>query len=347
MPHEMMTPRERIERLLRGEPADRVPFCPAVYEHKAALIGTTPSFLSRDAGLFEKALVREAELYSPDLLTVGCDVYNLEAEAAGCQVEFFDTPDVPAVRTRIVRPGDKISGLRMPDPERDGRMPVALEAGRRVREKLGADMIIRGALSAPFSIACEMAGAEPVLTALIDQPGWVSELVVWTARLAMSYGRAFVERGLGVVLFDSHAAPPMVSPRLFRNIIMPPTAEVIRYFREELAVPLVPYIIGGNTVPILDEILGTGTNNILCDFRADLEAFVGRLQGGPVLLRANLDPWFLLTQPEETIRAKAREVLDKGRRYPRFMLGTGIVPYDLPPSKILAVREAIINLHYS
>jgi len=83
MPHEMMTPRERIERLLRGEPADRVPFCPAVYEHKAALIGTTPSFLSRDAGLFEKALVREAELYGPDLLTVGCDVYNLEAEAGG------------------------------------------------------------------------------------------------------------------------------------------------------------------------------------------------------------------------------------------------------------------------
>ena len=54
-----MTSRQLIENLLAGKPADRVPFCPAVYEHKAALIGTTPSRMSRDAALFEQAIVRE------------------------------------------------------------------------------------------------------------------------------------------------------------------------------------------------------------------------------------------------------------------------------------------------
>lgn len=192
-----MTPRQRIESLLAGRPADRVPFCPAVYEHKAALIGTTPSRLSRDAALFEQALIREVELYRPDMLVVGCDVYNIEAEAAGCTVRFYDSNDVPSIAERAVRVNDAVSTLRLPDPEKDGRMPICLEAGLRIQERFGRDMIVRGALSAPFSIACELVGAEQLLIAMIDDPEWVSRLLAVTSEIAISYGRAFIERGLG------------------------------------------------------------------------------------------------------------------------------------------------------
>lgn len=336
-----MTGRERIENLLAGKPADRVPFCPAVYEHKAALIGATPSDLSRDSGLFERALVREIELYRADLVVVGCDVYNIEAEAAGCRVRFFGSNDVPSISERIVRPGDDISRLRVPDPEKDGRMPVCLEAGRKIQARFGRDVVIRGALSAPFSMACEMAGSENLLMAMVDDPAWVSRLLAYAAEVTKAYGRAFQKRGLGVVLFDSHASPPLVSPGLFRNIILAPTAAAIRYFRDDLDIPLVPYIIGGDTTGLLDLILETGTNNILCDFRADLERFIARLTGTAVLLRANLDPRFLLAAPIAALKARTRETLAVGRRFPGFLLGTGILPYDIPPEKVIAVREAV------
>lgn len=336
-----MTPRQRIENLLAGRPAGRVPFCPAVYEHKAALIGTTPSRLSRDPELFERALVREVEIYRPDMLVVGCDVYNVEAEAAGCRVRFSEENGVPSISEGVIEPGGDISRLRFPDPERDGRMPVCLEAGERIQARFGREMIIRGALSAPFSIACELAGAERVLMALIDDPAWVSKLLAYTAEIAKTYGRAFVERGLGVILFDSHAAPPLVSPGLYRNVILGPTADVIGFFRRSLGVPLVPYIIGGDTSAILAAILDTGANNILCDFRADLPSFIDRLENRSVLLRANLDPRFLLTASIPDIQAKTRDILAAGRRYPGFMLGTGILPYDLPPEKVLAVRDVL------
>ncbi len=336
-----MTPRQRIENLLAGRPADRVPFCPAIYEHKAALIGTTPSTMSRDAGLFEKALAREVELYRPDLLVVGCDVYNVEAEAAGCKVRFYESDDVPSISERTVEVKDDVAKLRLPDPEKDGRMPVCLEAGKRIQARFGRDMIVRGALSAPFSIACEIAGAERLLMAMMDEPAWVSQLLDFTAEIALAYGRAFVERGLGIILFDSHAAPPLVSPALYRKLILPRTAAVIRAFRQILDVPLVPYIIGGDTSGILEAILETGANNILCDFRADLASYVDRLKNRPVLLRANLDPRFLLASSVPDIRAKTREILAVGRGHPGFMLGTGILPYDLPPEKVIAVRDAL------
>jgi uroporphyrinogen decarboxylase len=336
-----MTGRERIEALLAGQRADRAPFAPAVYEHKAALVGTTPSRLARDPVLLERALLREAEIYRADLLVVGCDVYNVEAEAAGCEVRFSETNDVPSIVGRVLEPGSDLSRLRIPDPERDGRMPVFLEAGRRVAGTLGREVVVRGALSAPFSLAAELVGAEPLLLALIDDPLWTVRLLDRAAAIVKAYGRAFRDRGLGVILFDSHAAPPLVSPRLYEEIILPSTASVISYFRRDLRLPLVPYIMGGDTGRLLDLILATGSNNILCDFRADLAAFAAKLSGKPVLLRANLDPRFLLTATAEEIRARTREVLSVGRRHPGFLLGTGILPYDLPPEKVIAVRDAL------
>ncbi len=336
-----MTPRQRIEAFLHGKPVDRTPFCPAVYEHKAALIGVRPSEMCRDVGLFERAVTAEVGLYDPDLLVIGCDVYNVEAEAAGCEVTYPESNDVPAVTGRVLRVGDDISRLWLPDPRMHGRMPLHLEVGRRIQERFGRERIVRGALSAPFSIASELVGPGDILIAMLDQAAWVKDLLAFCGEMVKAYGRAFAENGLGVILFDSHASPPMTYPELYRRIILRPTAGVVRYFRRELGLPLVPYIMGGDTTVLLEEILETGTNNVLCDYKADLEFFVERLKDEPVLLRANLPPALLAAQPIALIKAKVREVLAVGRRHPRFLMGTGILPYDILPEKVIAIREAL------
>lgn len=38
---------------------------------------------------------------------------------------------------------------------------------------------------------------------------------------------------------------------------------------------------------------------------------------------------------------RPREVLALGRRHPRFLMGTGILPYDIAPEKMITVREAL------
>ncbi len=338
-----MTGLERIQALLEGRSADRPPFLPAVYEHKAALVGSTPSAVARNAMLLEKGLSRELEIYEPDALTVGLDVYNVEAEAAGARVRFFDGPEVPVIEGRPLKPGGDIGLLPLPDPERSGRMPVFLEAGRRLQAYAGRDVLVRGAVSAPFSMAAELVGDEPLLLTLLDQPEWVVSLLDFCAVAVEAYGKAFVDRGLGVILFDSHAAPPLVSPSLYRRLILPATARVIAFFRAELGVPLIPYIMGGDTTPLLPDILRTGTNNILCDFKADLAAFLNRIPDTSVLVRANLDPRFLETASADEIESRTAAILEIGRRRPGFMLGTGILPFDLPPEKVQAVRRALVR----
>ncbi len=76
-----MTKRERVEAVYSLQKADRIPFVPAIYEHKGALIGKSPSQICRDANYLYAGLLRELEVYDPDLLVIGIDVYNVEAEA--------------------------------------------------------------------------------------------------------------------------------------------------------------------------------------------------------------------------------------------------------------------------
>jgi hypothetical protein len=49
-------------------PADRIPFVPAIYEHKAALIGQSPSDVCRNPEHLYAGLMKELEIYDPTCL---------------------------------------------------------------------------------------------------------------------------------------------------------------------------------------------------------------------------------------------------------------------------------------
>ncbi len=72
---------------------DRIPFVPAIYEHKARLLGRWPSQVCRSAELLHQACKEEVATYDADMLVVGMDVYNVEAEAMG----WFDSRATPAL----------------------------------------------------------------------------------------------------------------------------------------------------------------------------------------------------------------------------------------------------------
>ncbi|MCK7483425.1 MAG: hypothetical protein M0C28_45105 [Candidatus Moduliflexus flocculans] len=126
-----MTRRERVERAWALEAVDKVPFVPAVYEHKARLIGRTPSQVCRSLDLLLEALEREDAIYGPDALTVGLDVYNVEAEAARLRRPLFRRL---ARRARGRSPHPRRAGRARPaGPARPGtrRPHAALRRGGR------------------------------------------------------------------------------------------------------------------------------------------------------------------------------------------------------------------------
>jgi Uroporphyrinogen-III decarboxylase len=339
--------RKEIEAVLRGlAPRSVPPFMPAIYEHKAAFIGSTPSAISRDAGLLTKALLAEFEAIKPDALVVGVDVYNLEAEAAGCTVTFYEGNDasIPGIKpdNHLLQVGDDLAAAPVPNPLKDGRMPVNLAAAREVRRVLGEDYWIRGALSGPFSLAISLVGAEALFIACLEQPDWVRDCLAYAERIIREFARAYIDAGVELIVFDSQASPELLSPSMYEEFVQPVTREFVAWAASQ-GVRDVPLIIGGNTTPIAEMLVQTGANNLLCDFTGDFEEWIAVAGAAKRALRRNISPRVLETGTPEEIYDLARREVQRGKAEAGFIMGTGVVAFGTPTENILAVKQACLD----
>ncbi|MEX1139519.1 MAG: uroporphyrinogen decarboxylase family protein [Bacteroidota bacterium] len=322
----------------------RVPFIPAIYEHKAWFVGETPSAICRDAGLFTSAVLAEFELVRPDALVIGIDVYNIEAEACGSEVTYFDGEDtsIPAIGTEgaVLKEQAPVSSLKIPDPKISGRMPLNLEVARRVMKELGREVPIRGAISGPFSLAANLLGAENLFLMTLTNPKRVHEILEYAVQVAGEFGRAFCEVGCGVIIFDSQSSPDILSPAMYKEFILGPTKQLIASFHD-LGIRHIPLIIGGNTTTIVELYAETGANNILCDSTADRDVFLSECSKRKIAFRRNISSRdFLIVQPDE-LRRQALQYIHASHGYPGFIMGTGVVPYGTPVAALAAIRSAV------
>lgn len=334
----------RFEQALNCEPPDRIPFVPAIYEHKAWFVGETPSKVCRDSQLFTTALLAEYDRVQPDVLTVGIDVYNVEAEAIGCKVIYYegDNTSVPAIApgSVVFQGSEEVASLKMPDPQEDGRMPLNLEVAGNIMKLLGKEVPIRGAVSGPFSLAAHLAGLENLFKLMFTHPDLVHELLGFACEVIKRYGQAFIELGCGVVVFDSQASSDLISPLLYREFVLSRTRTLIDHF-QKLGLRNVPLIIGGNTTKMLDEYLETGANNVLCDVKADSKEFLHKCSTARRAFRRNMDSTDFQTVSSEDVHRRTVKCLEESSGYPGFILGTAILSYGTPLPLIGAIRSAI------
>ncbi|PTX94458.1 uroporphyrinogen decarboxylase family protein [Opitutus sp. ER46] len=334
--------RAQVERVLRCvAPAPAPLFLPAIYEQKAWFIDQTPSAIARDPALLTRALLAEQEAIGADALAVGVDVYNVEAEAVGCEVAFYEGKDasIPGITRHILRPGDDLSAAAIPHPGRAGRMPVNLEAARNVRRALGGEHWIRGAISGPFSLAVALVGAEDLFIACLEQPEWVHQCLDYAARVIRAYATGYVDAGVELIVFDSQASPQLLSPAMYEEFVLPVTRDLIAWAGTQ-GVRDVPLVIGGNTTAIAELLVATGGNNLLCDFTADYDTWAGVARRAGRALRRNLSPHLLETGTPDAIYAAAREEIARGATLPGFIMGTAVIPFGTPLENVLAVKQA-------
>ena len=321
-------------------------FLPAIYEHKGFFIDETPSCLSRDAKLLTTSILKEYELLNADALTIGVDVYNLEAEAAGCEVTFYEGDDtsIPGIspNAHVVKVGEDLSSRKIPNPSTDGRMPVNIETAGQVVNELGGEVWIRGAASGPFSLAVSMVGAESLFLATIDDPDFVHSLLKHCVEIIKTFGKAYIDVGADVIIFDSQASADLLPPDMYEGFILPRMQELVSYFKEQ-GVRDVPLIIGGETTPLIDMLIASGANNLLCDFTSDWSLWRDKCREKKVAVRRNISSSFIQTNSPEDIYQVAQQCIQESEGYPGYIMGTAVIPYGTPTENLLAIRQACID----
>ncbi len=331
-----MTSRERFAALARGEPVDRLPFAPTVLEHSAAVIGRTPSECARDGRLLADAQVAAWRAYGHDLVTVGIDVYNLEAEALGCEVRFHEDRSVPGIVSHPLAVPSRLPDLTF-DKAR-GRIGPTLAAAADVLARIGSDVPVSMGICGPFSIAVELRGYERLMEDCADDPDRARGLIDALLEHQCRYCDAILAEGLGVTVFESWATPPLLSPALYAAFAAPAETSLVRHLRNRGAATA-PLVIGGDTTAVVDAILATGTTLLVADSSVDLGGFLRKASALDRTLRGNLDPKRLASSTPEHLLSLVDAMLDIAGGYRRFLVGTGVVSYDTPPENLRAIRR--------
>jgi uroporphyrinogen decarboxylase len=338
-----MNSKKRVQSALAGEKTDRPLFCPAIYEHKAKLLGKSPSDVSRDARLLQQSVLAEYETYSPDILTVGIDIYNVEAEALGSTVLFPKAIDaVPVIKQRILNSLDDLGGLAKIESGKSGRMPLVLEAAEAVNKRIDRQVYVRGAISGPFSIASQLLGIEKLLIAVKLELSKVKKLMKICTDVAISYGKAFVKRGIEVCIFDSQTAPPLLSPKTYKHLVLPDVQRLVKNLKDAGA-HFVAYIVGGDTTSNVENLLATGANIVLSDFASNIDKFLESTKDRKVLVRRNIDPALIEFGPDEKLRKQIKFVRELVQRNPRIIIGTGVLSYNTSIERVLMVKNMCLE----
>ena len=320
---------------------DSLQWQPAVYEHKAALIGRTPMAVACDTGLLAEALLRELDVYRSDFLTVGLDIYNIEAEALGAELASPGERECPDIKGCLWSLGHLPEVLEPPAIPESGRFGMLLEAADAVRDRIGDEVHLRVAASGPVTLAAKLVGMEDLVLALSMAEGSAERLLEFATQVSERWLRSLRARGLDAVVFDSIAAPPMFSPDLFERVVLPLHRRLMGLLAE-LRQAERELVIGGDTTPVAALMKEAGATILLCDYAADAEDFRAAVgDDSRIRIRRNVSPAALAGGDHGEL---AGRFVDDLSRFSHPIAGTGILPYDFEPEILLSFKRTVAGL---
>ena len=336
----MATGRELFTSMANGRMPERIPFVPTIYEHAAKIIGKTPSQVAAEGDLLVKGQLACYERYRHDLVSVGLDIYNVECEALGAEVAYYDTDELPSVSDVLLEDPSGLKDMTIPDPERAARMPMLLEATEQVHRAIGEEVIVNGTIVGPFTLAAILRGFENFVVDLLTDPGFALELMAFTRDVGIAFAKAYIDRGLGISINESWIAPPLLSPDIFERYVLAVETEAIERIKA-LGQKNVALICGGDTTPIAHHLVNTGTSLLLADSNTDQHRYVELCAKRGILVRASIAPKLVKSGDDGALEKAVTDVVDTCGAYYGFIFGCGIVSYDTDPERVVRLKSIL------
>ena len=359
-----VTPRQRVLAAGYGEPVDRIPVTPYMGNYGAALAGVPIDRYCVDADLMAHAQLAARRLVGQDMLVAQSDAYYM-AEGLGMST-VSRAGTTPAPGAWPVSDLSQIDSLSVPDPLRDGRMPVYLGAIQLLREAAGDELAVRACGTGAFSLAGHMMGPEAFVTALamLDvDPDPAAErrlalLMEVCTQTTIRFALAALEHGADVVMSgDSLASLDMISPAIYERWALPYERAFFDRVRPaaEARGALTLLHICGDTTPVLAREVASGAHVVEFDWKVDpavARRTADAAPARPVALMGNLDPTSVLLQgTPELVRREADRAIAAGARAGSessdgghdpgtgFLLGSGC---EVAPATPLANARAMV-----
>lgn len=354
-----LTPRERFGLLVIDEKPDRCNIIPLITSHSARVRGVKLKDYYTNGEIMARAQIAAYEEYGHDAISIFSEV-GIIAEAMGSEFSYPDE-DLPVLKKpllisdnvgqtfRFANSKSKAEALpydllTIPDPKKDGRLPVYLEAIEYAYSSLGDKVPILAYVPAPFTSAMMLSDLNKFLIQIIKQSEYIKKVLKKSAEAAIEFCYHIIDAGGLPILVDPLASSSVISPKTFKEFALPYERMVIDFLhRYDLDVIL---HICGNTTPILDLLPETNADLISLD-KVDLTTAIEKL-GDKMRIIGNYDTSKLLFSTPEDIGKEVKNMVKLGMNAKKgYIASTGCeVPTNAPQENVKAFIKAAKEANY-
>jgi MtaA/CmuA family methyltransferase len=330
-----MTPRERAIAVMKGRPADKLPFMPITMMFAADQIGVPYGRYATEAVLMADGQMKVAEKFGAAHVSVISDP-GVEAADLGAEIGFpEDNP--PFVRESNALLADKaaLAALKLLRPEDGRRMSNRIEAVRLLAGRAGNDVLVEGWVEGPCAEAADLRGINHLMMDFYDDEVFVGDLMDFITEQEIAFALAQVRAGAQIVGIGD-AASSLVGPDLYAAHSLPRTRRMIEAIHGAGA--LVRLHICGTTVSLASSWKELNADMIDVDAGNSMKEIRSVLGAEGSALAGNLDP---VREVRDGHPASIRKRLEECRNEssPKFIVGAGCeIPRDCPAENLHAMR---------
>lgn len=350
-----MNSNERVKYAINHKKTDCIPVGPYMGNHCAALTKTNLIDYYTKAAKMADAQIKAWEIYGQDIVCVQSDNYYI-VEGFGLKTEYHENTTPTVIEPAVMNVED-IAGLKVPNPYKDGRMPVYIEAVEIVSRHFKKSVAVRTPGTGPFTMAGHLMGIQQFLMELAKLEHGIEDadekaiqyLLEACTEALIEFGKAMLAAGADIIQCgDSLASLDMISPDMYEKYALPYEKKYFNALHSaaEANNAYALLHICGNNTKVMEQYASTGADIIEVDYKSDLKVWMEKI-GRKVALIGNLDPTRILLQgsAQEVREASLRCMEDAGHNG-GFILGSGCeVPLFAPKENIIEmIKTARTNI---
>jgi uroporphyrinogen decarboxylase len=329
-----MTGKERIFLTLQGLQADKTPWVPFAGVHAGKLMGFTAKEVSRDLEKLVASQLEVNRMYQPDGQPVMFDL-QIEAEVLGCDIVWSENSP-PTVSSHPLAEVQAIP-CQMPLPSQ-GRLPLELEATRRLKKEIGDTTALYGIICGPFTLASHLRGTNIFMDMILD-PGYVHSLLAYTLEVAKKMAAYFIEAGIDVVAVVDPLVS-QISPDHFEEFMQGPFSELFSFIREQKVFS--SFFVCGNATKNIEPMCKTKPDSISVDENVNLAVAKEITDRYHLVMEGNIPLTSVMLYGNQQDNMKTVVELMDSVSKEHLIISPGCdMPYDIPIENTVAIAQSV------
>ena len=328
---------EDIKKCVKLQKPDRIPVFACSEEFDVRVAGEIYNNYNRDSKIMANCQIEAIKKFDYDWAWLQVDDC-IEFEVLGVGVK-YEGNILPATSEYLSASYETLKNLKMPNPKRDGRMPVLLDAIKRIKDEFGDTVCVTGRTAAPFSSTTLLYGMTETLMLMFDEPELVRDTVKFFTELQSMWGCAQIEAGADAIWFgDCNASGHLISVDQYMEFAFDSVKDCVKEY--DRAGGFSFYHASEHSPEHMKAQVATGISAISVGPGVDMSV-AKQTVGDKCCIMGNVDPInTLLYGTPEQVSAESKRIMGLGKQNWGYLFNSGeMIPRDVPEENMIAMIQ--------